>query len=437
MIVPAPRCALLVAASAPVCAVLATAFPDAALASLYLPILALALSIWDLLVLPSGKLVGCELKAPGLLYVGKEGLASLVLSFPEDGKPFKAKFFLETEGVSLKSLPKGEIDAKSGKGEACISLCPAMRGSLEIKNLWLSWRGPMGFLEARKKIALGQSLPVIQDVQGLHEEALKYFTKDFSIGQKLQPVKGLGSEFENLAEYSVGMDNRFIDWKRSARHRRLLAKEFRPERNNRIILCFDTGRLMLEPIDGKPRLDGFVRAGLMLGWISLRNGDLVGSASFDLFFRNFLSPGRTPSFFLKLQKFTSSLSYETTETNFTLCLSELAGRLRHRSLVVLFTEFSDSVSSSLLLESLELMTRKHLVVFVSMPDPASSLLPGASPETFRKMAASVIADGFKRERAIVLERMARLGVHALDLPPGKLSGALINRYIMIKQRGLL
>ncbi|MDR3152960.1 MAG: DUF58 domain-containing protein [Deltaproteobacteria bacterium] len=233
------------------------------------------------------------------------------------------------------------------------------------------------------------------------------------------------------------MDNRFIDWKRSARHRKLLAKEFRMERNSRIILGFDTGRLMSEQIGGMPRLDHFVRAGLLLGWISLKSGDLVGSCGFDSVFRGFLAPGRAPSFFLKLQRFTATLSYRADETNFTLCLTELASRLRHRSLVVLFTEFGDSAGASLLTDCLELLSRRHMVIFVSAPDPAAARLASSPPRDFRAMAEAVIAEGLNRDRAVALERVSRMGVHSLDLPPHLAGTALINRYLMIKQRGML
>jgi hypothetical protein len=37
----------------------------------------------------------------------------------------------------------------------------------------------------------------------------------------------------------------------------------------------------------------------------------------------------------------------------------------------------------------------------------------------------------------VFERLARLGVHCLDVPSRSLPIGLINRYLMIKQRGLL
>jgi hypothetical protein len=49
----------------------------------------------------------------------------------------------------------------------------------------------------------------------------------------------------------------------------------------------------------------------------------------------------------------------------------------------------------------------------------------------------VIAQDMLRDRRIVMERLQRLGVHCLDLPRQGLSTGLINRYLLIKQRGLL
>ena len=49
----------------------------------------------------------------------------------------------------------------------------------------------------------------------------------------------------------------------------------------------------------------------------------------------------------------------------------------------------------------------------------------------------MIAHDFLRDRTIVLERLERLGVHCLDVPSRGLPVGLINRYLPIKQRGLL
>ena len=40
-------------------------------------------------------------------------------------------------------------------------------------------------------------------------------------------------------------------------------------------------------------------------------------------------------------------------------------------------------------------------------------------------------------KAVVLERLTRMGIHCLEVPPRGLAVGLVNRYLMIKERGLL
>ena len=65
------------------------------------------------------------------------------------------------------------------------------------------------------------------------------------------------------------------------------------------------------------------------------------------------------------------------------------------------------------------------------------VLRKAFPDRFEDVAKAVIAYDFLRERNTVFERLARLGVHCLDVPTRSLPVSLINRYLLIKQRGLL
>jgi uncharacterized protein (DUF58 family) len=216
-----------------------------------------------------------------------------------------------------------------------------------------------------------------------------------------------------------------------------LSKEFQTERNHQIILAFDTGYLMAEPIEGMPRLDHAINAALMLAWISLKGGDLVGLYGFDAAVRHYASPARGMPSFARLQHGMAALDYRHEETNFTLGLAELAVRLKQRALVILFTDFVDTVTAELLIESLQRMAARHVVVFVTLKD---SLLQGifeAPPDRFEAVAEAVVAHDLLRDRSIVFERLHRLGVHCLDVPSAGLSVGLINRYLMIKQRGLI
>jgi uncharacterized protein (DUF58 family) len=384
--------------------------------------------------LPSRRL-RAELHVPARLYVGQSGVVALSLSAENFPRPLSLQALLEQTGEVDVPAPVGGVIA--GRLELALPVVPRRRGRVTLDALWLRWSGPLGLMETWRRQPIGKSIDVVPDVKGIYEAALQFLSKEVLYGTKPQRLHGEGSEFENLQDYTPGMDSRMIDWKRSAHHRKLLCREFRQEQNHWIVLGFDTGRLMLEPVDGVPKLDHAIKAGLLLGHVSLRNGDLVGGCSFDSCFRNFLAPGRGMSRFTQLQSFSAALEYRTEETNFTLGLTELATRLRSRALVVLFTEFVDQISAELLIESLQLMTRRHVVVFVTLRDPLLTRLRDAPPTDFSTAAEAVIAADFLREREVVLERVARLGIHCLDVPARAVSTALLNRCLAIRQRGLL
>jgi uncharacterized protein (DUF58 family) len=435
MILPTPRAVKFFSISAPVALLLVATRPGAWYFSLYYPAIVLALILADIIrVVPNGRLEAA-LSVPRQLAVGSRISADVSISF-DGGESLRVEALLEMTGDAD---PPAAIagDAEGGRLSLRIPVVPRRRGQVTIDALWLRWRGPLGLVEIRRRQPAGDVINVVPNVSGIHHEALQFFLRDAEYGVKSQRMKGESSEFESLCEYAQGMDYRLIDWRSSARHRKILCKEFRQERNHHVVLGFDTGRLMLEPIDGTPKLDRAVRAGLMLGWVSLYNGDLLGGCGFDVRFRNFIQPGRGMPYFARFQRFAAELAYRTEETNFTLGLAELNSRLRRRSLVVLFTDFVDVISAELLIESLTWMVRRHVVIFVTLRDPMLARLASEPPDSFTNVAGAVIAYDFLRERSVVLERMARLGVHCLDVPAGGVSSALLNRYLLIKQRGLI
>ena len=83
------------------------------------------------------------------------------------------------------------------------------------------------------------------------------------------------------------------------------------------------------------------------------------------------------------------------------------------------------------------MANRHVVLFVTQRGSVLQRAVEAPPRTFASVAQAVLAHDLLRERSIVFERLERLGIHCLDVPSRGLSITLINRYLMIKQRGLI
>jgi uncharacterized protein (DUF58 family) len=59
------------------------------------------------------------------------------------------------------------------------------------------------------------------------------------MGQARSALKGSGFEFDQIREYRMGDDVRFIDWNASARSDKILVKQYRQERGRTIMIALD------------------------------------------------------------------------------------------------------------------------------------------------------------------------------------------------------
>jgi len=371
-------------------------------------------------------------EAPGELAVGTAGALTVRLTSPRavaraevlfdlhpDFEPAKAAFLTLKAGLAAKGL---------------VPLRANRRGELTVDAVWCRYSGPFGLAGRR----LRRKVAVVPNLQPVRAAAFRYFgSRELSAGVQVERFLGDGSEFDALKEWVPGLDPRAISWKASARHQELLCQQFRAERNHQVVLALDTGHLMAEPLEGLPRLDHAVSSALLLGYVALKLGDRVGLFGFDKVSRAFAEPQGGLSSFPRLKALSAKLAYSSEETNFTLGLSELSSRLRRRSLVLVFTEFTDTVTAELMLENLERLSRRQLVVFVALRDTSLDTLALAPPRRLGGLYRAVTAADFLRERELVLKRLRRMGVSCVDAAPGELSARLVNRYLYIKRRELI
>ena len=437
MIRPTPRAVVVFAAGIPISLVLALAAERLWPVGLVYLAGAVLLTGLDALLAPRSRLLTAEVRTPELLYAGDRDDLVVALHSADAKQPVPMELVLDVD-QTLERPDKLSLALAPGETpEPAIPLVPQRRGTAVLERLWLRWRGPLGLMFRQRLQPLNLEIPVVPNVRAVRSVALRLTTIDAPFGMKAQKQQGDGSEFDSLRDYVPGLDHRSIDWKHSARHRELVCKEFRTERNHQIVLAFDTGHLMSEPMDGIPKLDHAINAGLMLTYMGLRGGDRVGLFGFDSLVRHATAPVGGLHNFWRLQQASAQMAYCQHETNFTLGLNDLLGRLNRRSLVILMTEFVDTVTAELMVDNLRRLTSRHLVIFVTLRDTGLSDTIDARPSAFGDVARAVIADDFVRERTVVLERLRRLGVHCIDAPADAISMELVNRYLLIKRQDLI
>ncbi|TIV95452.1 MAG: DUF58 domain-containing protein, partial [Mesorhizobium sp.] len=298
-------------------------------------------------------------------------------------------------------------------------------------------QGPFGLVWNQAVLRVDRKIAVLPDVSRARDEAITLLQRSALADGHAQKRAGQGREFEALKDYQPGMGRRMIDWKRSARHGKLLAREFRIEENNNIVLAIDCGRLMCEPVDGVPKVDRAVTAALLSAFIALKGGDLVSLFSFDA--RPRVSSGAvrgSPSFSM-IQKRAAEIDYSTEETNFTLALTTLAAKLDRRSLVIIFTDFVDPISAELMLRTVGRLTERHLVLFMLMKDVELETLADMAPAMPEDVARAVTAGDLLKQRQVVIGRLRLLGAHVIEADHQRLGPALVERYIQLKEENLL
>lgn len=438
MIYPSRRAVIVMAAGAPVALLAGVLTPAGWLAGpLWIAAVVLLVGL-DALTAGSREDLRLEEPEPVRAAVGRLGLVGLALRFVSPGRvPRMIEAALSGEvRLGLDGAPRHAAVAQNSAILA-FPIAPTRRGAARLEQLWVRWRGPMGLAWKQKVFSLNLPVPVLTDLQWVRDQAVRLFARDAEFGTKTQLEIGEGSEFQALRDYQTGMDHRAIDWKQSARHSALMAKEFRTERNHNVVMALDCGRAACEPVGGMPRIDRFIHAGLLLSYACLRGGDRAGFFAFDS--RPRISTGALGGVdaFRTLQAVAGRIDYSTHETNYTLALATLSGQLRRRSLIVVFTDFTDPTAAELMLQALAPMLKRHLVLFVVLRDEELESLTAVAPETPDDVARAVVAGVLLRERETVLSRLRRMGAHIVDTPADRVGSEVVNAYLDLKRRDLL
>jgi uncharacterized protein (DUF58 family) len=233
------------------------------------------------------------------------------------------------------------------------------------------------------------------------------------------------------------MDRRAIDWKQSARHSKLHAKEFRSERNNQIVFAIDAGRQMSEPVAGLSRLDRVVSAMLLTAWVALKLGDRVALHAFDS--RPRIASGLVSgaAAFGELQRLAARIDYSAEESNYTHALTTLATRLTRRSMIVLFTEFTDLTSAEFLVRAASRLVETHLLLVVVLRDEELESILDRRPRDADDVTRAVTAAALLRDRLTVLTRLRHLGAHVVEAEHDRVADRLVQAYVDLKRRNLL
>ncbi len=178
---------------------------------------------------------------------------------------------------------------------------------------------------------------VIRQVSRLDLRA-KFIVEGFISGLHASPFHGFSVEFSEHRKYTAGDNIADIDWNVFAKTDRYYIKKFQAETNLNGYLVMD-----LSGLDGytyRQELTKFeysVSLAAALGYLMIHQQDPVGMIAFDQKVRQSLPPRSKRTQLGNILSMLANLK-PAGETAIASSLHQVAGMIRHRSLVILFSD---------------------------------------------------------------------------------------------------
>jgi uncharacterized protein (DUF58 family) len=318
------------------------------------------------------------------------------------------------------------------------SLKSYRRGSFSFGAVFYRITGPLGLIQHQGRIELPQSVQVLPDLTGEGSRDLQLaLAGAFQAGRRRSPRRGEGSEFESLREHLRDDDFRHIDWKASAKRGKLISRQYETERDQRLMILLDTGRLMSPKIGSYRKLDYAINASVHLAQVALHKGDLVGYAIFNDELLAFAEPQKGQAQMSHFVRNLTTLQATRLESDYAAVFHHVMRRCSRRTLIVCFTDLADAHSASTLLHAAQPLMPRHLPVIVTVSNSeilaVTKKVPANEFEVYRHVAATEIWNDYQR----TLRGLRSHGVAAVSVPAQELSTAAINEYLRIKETARL
>jgi uncharacterized protein (DUF58 family) len=436
MIYPTRTAILATVIGMPVAFLVALLVPGRWYAALAWPAAVLLLTLLDALVGARPGSARARVTLPSSVGVGTE--VPVTLDIAAGGGVRRAQVALQSNALlEAADVAPAWVALEGGRGRFDLPFRAVRRGTGQVERLWLRWPGALGLSWKQQVFTFEARTAVLPDLSPVQERGARVFERHSLDGLMAQLQHGDGDDFDALVEFRAGMDRRSIDWKQSARHVKLHAKEMRTERNNQIVFAVDCGRQMSEPVAGLSRLDRVISAVLLTGWVALKLGDRVALHAFDSRPRVASGLVSGTAAFGALQRLAAQIDYSGDETNYVYALSALAGQLTRRSMIILFTEFTDPTSAEFMLAAAARLLKTHLLLVVVLRDEELEAIVERAPASSDDVTRAVTAAALLRDRLTVLTRLRHLGAHVIESEYDRVPDRLVEGYAALKRRNLL
>jgi len=347
------------------------------------------------------------------------------------------------------SCELGAMDVASGT----YTVIPTRRGDFSFGALSARYGTALGLWHRQFRRAVPVSVQVYPDITEVRRFELRLRQGRLrDIGLHLLRMRGQGTQFESLREYSRDDEYKSINWKASAKQGKLISTNYEIERDQTILIAVDCGRMMTAMAQLQKRgannpvpetqvplskLDCAINATVLLSHVAAWMGDSVGLLLFSDTILGFVPPrkGRTQTGAIIEALYAAQPSL--VEPDYIGAYEYLMARKLRRALVVTFTDLIDPEASRELLTASGTLRHHHNALCVTINNRDVIDLAEMMPESSDELYQKAMAQRMLRQRVNALEELRQHGVGILDVEASQLTIATVNRYLDLKSRAAM
>jgi uncharacterized protein (DUF58 family) len=244
-------------------------------------------------------------------------------------------------------------------------------------------------------------------------------------------------EFEQIKEYVRGDDIRTINWKATARKGSLMVNNYTDEKSQQVYCIIDKGRLMKMPFNELTLLDYAINSTLVLSNVCLQKQDRVGVMTFANKMGSLIAADKKP---IQRENILQLLYNQHTaflESDYEMLYMQIRNRIKHRSLLVLYTNFESLSGLRRQLNYLRSIARHHLLMVVFFENTELHQLSHLNASNIDEVYIKTIAEKFEFEKRLIVKELQKHGILAVLTAPEQLTVNAVNKYLELKARQAL
>jgi len=315
------------------------------------------------------------------------------------------------------------------------SLRPTERGEYDFGNIILYVKSMLGLAMRRHDVEAAITIPVFPSFMQLRKyELLSQTTIQSEHGNKRMRKIGHSMEFEQIKDYVRGDDMRTINWKATARKASLMVNNFTDEKSQQVYCIIDKGRLMKMPFGNLSLLDYAINSTLVLSKVCLQKQDRVGLITFDNKMGTMLAADRKPVQQANMLQLLYNQETSFLESDYEMLYMQLRSRVKHRSLLILFTNFESLSGLKRQLNFLRSIAKHHLLMVVFFENTELKQLSTIEAVDLEQVYVKTIAEKFAYEKRLIVKELSKYGILSILTAPANLTVNAINKYLELKAR---